>query len=140
MPLIDHPTGDYRFLPGIAPYSCGVVSSPGFEIVHVTFQRPIAYRTGCGRIASILDEQNRPRTALCAISLRSPRPYSFLGFADFNAEYTAILEDWGVFVDSVNPIARTKVAPVIDPPGEPVLYGFSFTKTCPQDRPLTCVV
>ncbi len=31
MPMIDHPSGDYRFLPGIAPYSCGVVSKAGFE-------------------------------------------------------------------------------------------------------------
>ena len=35
MALIDHPTGNYRFLPGIAPYSCGVVSAPGYEIAHV---------------------------------------------------------------------------------------------------------
>jgi hypothetical protein len=32
MPLIDHPEGGYRFLPGIAPYSGGVVGAPGFEI------------------------------------------------------------------------------------------------------------
>lgn len=140
MRLVDHPAGNYRFLPGIAPYSCGAVSSPGFEIVSVTFQRPIAYRTGFERIASFLNEQRRPRTALCAISLRSPRPYSFQGFADFNAGYTSILKSWGVFVDGVNPIARTNVAPVIDPPDEPILYGFAFTKPCPGDRPPTCVV
>jgi len=140
MRLIDHPTGNYRFLPGIAPYSCGAVSSPGFEIVNVTFQRPIAYRAGFERIANLLDERGRPRTALCGISLRSPRPFSFQGFADFNAEYTSILERWGVYVDGVNPIARTNVAPVIDPPGEPVLYGFSFTKPCWGDRPPTFVV
>jgi hypothetical protein len=140
MQLVDHPTGDYRFLPGIAPYSCGVVSKPGFEIVNVTFQRPPAYRSGFERIAKLLEEQDRRKTALCAISLRSPRPYSFQGFADFNAEYTSILESWGVFVDRVNPIARTNVAPVIDPPPEPVLYGFSFTTPCPGDRSPTCVV
>ncbi len=54
MPLIDHPLGNYRFLPGIAPYSCGVVSVPGFEIVHVTFQRPVPYRDGFERIAQHL--------------------------------------------------------------------------------------
>lgn len=43
MPLTDHPAGNYRFLPGIAPCSCGVVASPGFEIVQVTLQRPVAY-------------------------------------------------------------------------------------------------
>lgn len=140
MRLIDHPTGNYRFLPGIAPYSCGAVSRPGFEIVNVTFQRPIAYRTGFEKIANLLDDQGRPKSALCGISLRSPRPYSFQGFAEFNAEYTSILESWGVFVDGTNPIARTNVAPVIDPPSEPVLYGFCFTKPCPGDRPSTCVV
>ncbi|MBI2804212.1 MAG: RidA family protein [Planctomycetes bacterium] len=140
MRLVDHPTGNYRFLPGIAPYSCGAVSSPGFEIANVIFQRPIPYRTGFERIARLLDEQGRPKTALCAISLRSARPYSFQGFADCNAVYTSILERWGVFVDGVNPIARTNVAPVVDPPSEPVLYGFSFTKPCAGDRPPTFVV
>lgn len=140
MRLVEHPTGNYRFLPGIAPYSCGVVSSPGFEIVNATFQRPLPYRAGFERIATLLDEQQRPRTALCAISLRSPRPFSFQGFADFNAEYAATLDRWGVFVDGVNPIARTNVAPVIAPPSEPVLYGFSFTKGCPADAPPTGVV
>jgi hypothetical protein len=100
----------------------------------------VAYRTGFERVAQLLDEQGRPKTALCAISLRSSRPYSFQGFADFNAEYKSILEGWGVFVAGVNPIARTNVAPVIDPPREPVLYGFAFTKPCPSDRPPTFVV
>jgi len=140
MCLVDHPTGNYRFLPGIAPYSCGAVSSPGFEIVDVTFQKPVAYRAGFERIAGMLAEQGRPRTALCAIALRSPRPYSFQGFAEFNADYTSILESWGVFVDGTNPVARTNVAPVVGPPSEPVLYGFSFTKPCPGHRPPTGVV
>lgn len=140
MQLVDHPTGNYRFLPGIAPYSCGAISSPGFEIVNVTFQRPVAYQAGFERIARLLDEHSCPRTALCAISLRSPRPYSFQGFADFNAAYTSLLQSWGVFVGGANPVARTNVAPVIDPPGEPVLYGFSFAKACPGDWPPTFVV
>ena len=46
MPLTDHPLGDYRFLPGIAPYSCGVVSAPGFEIAHVTLHGPVPYLQG----------------------------------------------------------------------------------------------
>jgi hypothetical protein len=140
MRLVDHPTGNYRFLPGIAPYSCGAVSSPGFEIVNVTFQLPVPYRMGFERIASMLSEQGRPKTALCAIALRSSRPYTFQGFADFNADYASILESWGVFVDGINPIARTNVAPVVSPPPEPVLYGFSFTRPCPSNHPPTCVV
>ncbi len=140
MSLIDHPTGNYRFLPGIAPYSCGVVSSPGFEIVHVTLQRPVAYRAAFEKIAAYLAVEGRPKTALCAIELRSPRPFSFQGFADFNAEYAAILQQWGVFVDGVNPVARTNVAPVVHPPSEPVLYGFSFTRPCSSHQSSTFVV
>jgi hypothetical protein len=138
--LTDHPSGNYRFLPGIAPYSCGIVSSPGFEIVQVTFQQPPPYRQGFERIAEILAAAQRPKAALCGISLRSPRPYSFQGFADFNATYAEILKSWGVFVRGVNPIARTNVAPVIAPPVEPVLYGFSYTRSCPSDLPSTFVV
>jgi len=65
MPLVDHPTGNYRFLPGIAPYSCGVVSSPSFEIVHVTLRRPVAYREGFEALARYLDAQGRPKAARC---------------------------------------------------------------------------
>lgn len=128
MPLIDHPTGNYRFLPGIAPYSCGVVSQLGFEIVHVTLQQPIPYRQGFERVAEFLETQQRPKAALCAMELRSPAPFSFSGFGDFNAEYAAILESWGLFVDGANPVARTNVAPEVTPPTEPQLYAFSYTK------------
>jgi hypothetical protein len=140
MRLINHPAGNYCFLPGIAPYSCGVVSSPGFEIVHVTFQRPVAYCDGFEKVATFLTAARRPQAALCAIELRSPQPFSFQGFAEFNAEYAAILQGWGVFVDGMNPVARTNVAPVIRPPHEPVLYGFSFTKPCLANQPATFVV
>lgn len=140
MPLTEHPTGNYRFLPGIAPYSCGVAAAPGFEIVHVTLQQPLPYRTGFERISAFLAEQQRPQAALCAIELRSPRPYTFQGFRDFNAGYADILRSWGVFVNGVNPVARTNVAPVVRPPSEPLLYGFSFTRACGADWPLTFVV
>lgn len=140
MALIDHPTGNYRFLPGIAPYSCGVVSSPGYELVYVTFQMPVAYRQGFEEIAKFLESQGRPKTALASVALRSPKPFTFPGFAAFNAEYGKILEQWGVFVDGVNPIARTNVAPVLFPPAEPALYGFSFTKPCSPTQPKTFIV
>ena len=140
MPLIDHPRGDYRFLPGIAPYSCGVASSPGFEIAHVTLHRPEAYRRGFEVIERHLASEGRPRASLCGIELRSPAPFSFAGFAAFNAEYARILEDWGLFVEGVNPVARTNVAPVVEPPDEPVLYGFSYSRPCDPSLPPTFVV
>ena len=72
--------------------------------------------------------------------MRSPKPYSFQGFLDFNSGYAQILRDWNVFVGGANPIARTNVAPVVNPPQEPVLYGFSFTKPCAAGLPPTFVV
>lgn len=140
MPLTTHPTGNYSFLPGIAPYSCGVVSTPGFEIVHVIFQQPVPYRVGFDKIESHLNAQQQPKSALCAIELRSPKPFTFAGFAKFNGEYATILEDWGVFVDGVNPVARTNVAPVVRPPAEPSMYGFSFTRPSGTNVPKTFVV
>jgi hypothetical protein len=140
MPLTDHPRGDYRFLPGIAPYSCGVASGPGFEIVHVTLHEPAPYRRGFEVIERHLELERRTRAALCGVELRSPCPFSFEGFAEFNAGYARILEGWGLFVDGVNPVARTNVAPEVDPPGEPVLYGFSYSRPCDPSLPPTFVV
>jgi hypothetical protein len=140
MPLVDHPAGNYRFLPGIAPYSCGVVSVPGYEIAHVTLQHPVPYRAGFDVIQRHLHKADRPPAALCAVELRSPRPFTFAGFAEFNAEYAQILDRWGVFVEGVNPIARTNVAPVVHPPAEPVLYGFSYARPCAASQPPTFVV
>lgn len=140
MPLINHSSGGYRFLPGIAPYSCGAVSSPGYEIIHATFQKPVAYRDGFEWIAQHLKNSGRPKTALCGIELRSPRPYSFAGFAEFNAAYAAILEGWGLFENGLNPVPRTNVAPAVSPPTEPVLYGFSYTQMAEQELAPTFVV
>jgi hypothetical protein len=140
MPLTDQPAGDYRFLPGIAPYSCGVASAPGFELAHVTLHRPVPYGEGFDVIARHLAAEQRPKAALCAIELRSPAPYSFAGFAAFNARYARILETWGLFVDGVNPVARTNVAPEVAPPSEPVLYGFSYSRPCDPSLPPTFVV
>jgi hypothetical protein len=140
MPLIHQPQGDYLFVPGISPYSCGVVSAPGFEIAHVTFRRPVAYHRIFDLIEQHLKDRGRPKAALCGIELRSPRPFTFNGFAEFNAGYSKTLEDWGLFVDCINPVARTNVAPEVDPPAEPVLFGFSYTRPCDPSLPPTFVV
>jgi hypothetical protein len=128
MDLFEHPTGNYSFLPGIAPYSCGVVASTGYEIVHVRYLKPINYRPAFDRIANYLESVRRPRTSLCAIELRSPSPFTFAGFSELNADYAAILKGWGLFVDGVNPVARTNVAPEPISPETVVIYGFSYTR------------
>ena len=128
--LLDNPRGNYRFLEGIAPYSCGAVAMPGYEIVHVTLQDPPPYREGFERIEQHLVEQGRPRAALCAIQLRITRALPFDGFADFNRGYRALLEGWDLLVDGHNPVARTNVAPAVRPPTEASLYAFSYTMPC----------
>ena len=39
----------------------------------------------------------------------------------------AVLEEWRLFRGGVNPVARSNVAPEIDPPAEPCFYAFSYT-------------
>ncbi len=133
--LKNHPEGGYRFLPGIAPYSCGVVSGVGREIVHATLRCQVDWRTGFEVIANHLDADGCPRSALCAVELRSPRPFTFEGFAEFNASYAAVLESWGLFVEGVNPVARTNIAPELTPPREVSLFAFSYARPCESDEP-----
>ncbi|MCY2966894.1 MAG: RidA family protein [Planctomycetota bacterium] len=140
MPLVEHPAGQYAFLPGIAPYSGGVVSIPGFEIVHVTLDRPIPWRKGFTVIDNFLASHHRPRAALCAMELRSPAPFTFAGFGEFNTGYASVLADWGLFVDGVNPVARTNVAPETARVDEPCLFAFSYTRPCPFTQSKTFIV
>ncbi len=122
----DVTAGGYRFLPGIAPFSSGAVAMPGFEVVHATLRASMPWRDGFALIDRHLRGHGRPRGALCAIELRSPAPFSFGGFDEFNAGYQALLKDWNLLVDGENPIARTNVAPVVGAPREPSLYGFGY--------------
>lgn len=135
--LVDHPTGGYRFLPGIAPYSRGVVAAEGHELVRIVFRSPPPYRVGLDLARSLLEAQDRPPTALCSVELRSPRPFDFPGFREFNAGYEAILAEWGLPVDGANPVARTNVAPAAPENvgglvGEPSLYAFAFARPRPE--------
>ena len=131
--LINNPRGSYRFLTGIAPYSSGVVASPGYEIVRATPRGLLPYRLGFELIEQHLQDVGRTRQALCAIELRSPVPFTFQGFAEFNEDYRRLLAEWDLLVEAHNPIARTNVAPAIQPPEEPSLHAFSYTM--PSETP-----
>lgn len=126
--LMKHPLGNYRFMVGIAPYSCGVIAEPGFEIVHVTFRRSQPWRAGFEAAAETLAGAGLSRSDLCAVHLRCPAPYTMEGFLEFNAHYTQLLRTWNVYVGDVNPIARTNVAPSHDPPPETHMVAFSFVR------------
>jgi len=125
--LIEFADGGYAFLKGVYPYSQGVVARPGFAIEHARFTQPLPLALGFAAIESHLAALGRPRSALCAAELRSPRPFSFDGFGEFNRRYVAVLEDWGIFRAGLNPVARSNVAPEIDAPAEPSFHAFCYT-------------
>ena len=125
--LIANPKGHFRFLKGIAPYSSGAVADAGYEVVQATFLDAPPWREGFERIDAHLKAVGRDRHALCGVALRCSKPYPMDGFVAFNRAYCTLLEEWGILVDGENPVARTNVAPVNDPPGDPVVYGFFYT-------------
>lgn len=126
--LMKHPRGNYRFMVGIAPYSCGVVAEPGHEIVFVTLADWLPWRKGFNAIDDYFREQGIARTSLCGIQLRCPAPFSMSEFIAFNQQYTEVLREWDVYVGDLNPIARTNVAPTLDPPSETMLHAFAYVR------------
>jgi hypothetical protein len=132
---IENRAGGYSFLKGISPYSAGVSAAPGFEIVHARLARELPLEAGFRAIESFLHARHRPRQALCAVELRSPRPFTFQGFQDFNQRYVTVLKDWDILLDGVNPVARTNVAPQVLAPAEPSVHGFSVTRAAPDALP-----
>ncbi|MFN0171364.1 MAG: RidA family protein [Bryobacteraceae bacterium] len=126
--LIENPRGGFAFLRGIAPYSAGAVAMAGFDVEHATFAGTLPLKDGFPAIENHLKAIGRPRQALCGIELRSPKPFTFQGFSDFNAGYVGVLKGWDILLEGgVNPVARTNVAPEVHPPSAPGMYGFSYT-------------
>lgn len=125
--LIENRRGGYLFLKGIAPYSAGAVAGAGFQIERARLAKPLSIETGFERIDAHLKTVRRPAQALCGMELRSPRPFTFQGFNDFNSGYVKYLEKRDILADGLNPVARTNVAPEIAAPAVPTIYAFSYT-------------
>jgi hypothetical protein len=125
--LLSNSRGGFSFLRGGSAYAAGVAAAPGFTIEHVRLARTVPLMAGFALVEAHLRSAGRPLAALCAIALRSPKPFSFAGFKEFNAVYTGTLKSWDILVDGINPVARTNVAPAVDPPSEPSLYSFAYT-------------
>jgi hypothetical protein len=133
--LIDHPRGQFSFLPGIPAYSSGVVARKGYEIVHATFSRLPSVHAGFKAIEDHLSGLKLPKTALCAVELRIPQALTLEDFSKFNNSYVEVLKSWGIVLENgLNPVARTNVAPVAFPPSEPSFHAFSYSipSTIPQ--------
>lgn len=135
MELIDHPERGYAHAPGISPYSAGVLALPGHSLRRVTLRQPRPWREGFALIDQVLAAAGRASADLCSIELRCPTPHSFGGFGSFNDDYRHALADRGILLDDgSNPVARTNVAPGVDPPGETQLFAFGFTVAGPEQR------
>ena len=124
--------GGYCFIPAVFQYSAGVAAQPGYVIERVTLRAPLPLSQGFQRIAEVIRARGRPLAAFCACELRSPAPFTDVGFRGFNEGYVARLAEWGIYEpgSDINPVARSNVCPELDPPSEPCLHAFSFTLPC----------
>lgn len=121
--------GNYRYIPAVFQYSGGAAPDPGFAVERVTFRKWLPLAEGFQRVEAYLKSIGRPLTAFCACELRSPAQFSEAGFIAFNKHYCETLARWGIYdpATKTNPVARSNVCPLIDPPREPGFYAFSFT-------------
>jgi hypothetical protein len=134
-PTVPFAPGGYHYLPSVFQYSAGVIAAHGYDLVRVRFRDTIPLGLGFARIEKYLTGQGRPLTSFCACELRSPRPFDEGGFRSFNRIYVETLKRWGISDGETNPVARTNVCPVIDPPAEPSFHAFTFTEQRQSDRP-----
>ncbi|WP_075221472.1 2-amino-5-chloromuconate deaminase CnbZ [Acuticoccus yangtzensis] len=119
--------GGYDYMPGVFQYSCGVAAQPGFEIKRVRFANPVPLAEGFARAKAHIEAEGRPLTAFCQCELRSPGQFSEDGFRAFNELYCGTLEEWGIYKNGINPVARSNVCPEIDAPATPSFHAFAYT-------------
>ena len=124
---LEFAAGGYQFIPGPFQYSGGVAAVHGYQIQRIRFRKPVPLVRGFELTAEAIRNTGRPLTAFCACELRSPAPFTEQGFRAFNEVYVRTLSEWGIFDGAVNPVARSNVCPVINPPEVPSFYAFSYT-------------
>ncbi len=125
--IIESTAGGYRCIPAVPQYSLGAAADPGFEIERARFLKPVPLAEAFEFIARHLADIGRPGSALLHCELRSPAPVGEQEFQEFNRRYIALLDRLGVRNGEKNPVARTNVCPIYDPPDEPSVFAFSYT-------------
>ena len=124
--VLDIPERGFRFVEGVFQYSAGVAALAGFRMERARFANPIPLHEGFARIEAHLAAIGLPPTAFAACELRSPEPFTEEGFVTFNRAYFGVLEQWGVIVGGLNPVARSNVCPEHDKPDCPSFHAFSY--------------
>ena len=117
--------GGFDFILGGFPYSAGVRAQAGHGLKRVQFSRVLEMKEGFEWIEGYLRSQGLPLNHLAACELRSPHAFSLSGFQSFNQSYVRVLEQWGLIHNGLNPVARSNLAPLYDPPAEPGFYAFT---------------
>jgi hypothetical protein len=131
-----NPSGNYRFLGAHGrPFSGGAVADPGFDMVHATFDRPVALSNGLEAAARHLAEVDRPVQAIAGFELRVPEPFTTEGFEVFNRGYVDGLRSIGLVVEGLLPAARTNVAAAAGGVSEPSVYAVSYTVEGGRGKP-----
>ena len=133
--VLDIPERGFRFIEGVFQYSAGVAALPGWRLERARFANPVKLHEGWERIEAHLKALNLPRTAFAACELRSPSAFSEEGFTRFNRGYFSVLEQWGITIGGLNPIARSNVCPEIDKPAEPAFHAFTYAVPAPSAPP-----
>jgi hypothetical protein len=118
-----HWTRTYRYIPGISAYSAGVAAEPGYDIAGLRFTEPQPVPVAFLTLDRELEARGLESAALVGFELRSPEPVAPAAFASFNSGYEHLLAERGLLRDGVNPVARTNVAPVRNPPEDVVVCG-----------------
>jgi hypothetical protein len=131
--LVTIAEGGYQSLISGGAIADGVVALPGFEIRQATFAAFVPLEQAFQNIATYLEQQGRPMKALCALQLRSPKPFSPEGFQTFNTGYLQLLDSYQLRTNGNSPLARTNVVPVL-PPAVPSIYTFSYTVPSQEKR------
>jgi hypothetical protein len=108
------------------PFSSAVVALDGFAFTRVRFRTPQPLAEGLRFAAAYLAEQGRPAASFAACEIRSPAALSMADFGKFNGQYVELLRSNGFGAQDAFPIARSNMAPSIDPPKSNTLFAFTF--------------
>lgn len=118
-----HPDGAYRYLPAIDAYSAGVAAEPGHAIIGLQFTSHLSMADALVVVDEEIARRGLPATSLAALQLRVPEVMSPASFAEFNAQYLELLDQRGLLLDGMSPLARTNVVPVFGPPSEAGVFA-----------------
>jgi hypothetical protein len=118
-----HPSEAYSFIPAVSPYSAGARASRGFELAALRLLDYHSLNRGFEVVDNWVGGQKLPPSAIVGFELRIPEALNFDQFETFNLVYRQLLSDRGLLLGGLNPIARTTVVPLLNPPMGPAVVG-----------------